>query len=136
MKKTFIAIAVVAGAGGLIYALTYKPAALTTTMPSTPSMVSAGAYKDGTYTSTTIQVEYGPIQVSAAVAGGKITNVTMLQNPYDHPRSRQVADYATPILIKEAIAAQSANVDVVSGATETSQGFIEALQSALDQAKS
>lgn len=145
MKKLFISIAVVAGAAGLIYVLTYKPTgtattnAPTTTQPdgsSSTSSVSTGIYKDGTYKSNTIAIDYGPVQVSVQVSGGNISTINMLQAPYDHPHSKELADYATPILIREAISAQSANVDSVSGATETSQGFIDALQSALDQAKS
>ena len=144
MKKVFISIAVVAGAAGLIYVLTYKPSSTASTTPTTTqpgssssaSTTSNVSYKDGTYTGATSENDYGPVQVSVVISGGKITDVTMLQTPSSHARSQEINAYATPILIKEAISGQTSNVDAVSGATSTSGSFVETMQSALDQAKS
>ncbi len=75
------------------------------------------------------------MQVEVTVKNGKITNVTALQLPWDHQRSASISQYVEPILHDEAIQAQSANVDIVSGATYTSIGYARSLQSALDQLK-
>jgi uncharacterized protein with FMN-binding domain len=77
---------------------------------------------------------YGPVQVKITVAGGKITAVTAVEYPLDTPRDQQINAYAIPQLNAEAVAAGSAHIDTVSGATYTSQGYIGSLQSALDKA--
>jgi uncharacterized protein with FMN-binding domain len=69
-----------------------------------------------------------------SVASGKVTEVQVVEYPSDNPRDAEINSYALPILIKETISAQSANIDMVSGATVTSGGYIQSLQSALDQA--
>jgi uncharacterized protein with FMN-binding domain len=74
------------------------------------------------------------VQVRITVSGGRISDITALQLPTDRRRSQQISQYAGPILRSEAIAAQSASIDTVSGATYTSQGYEQSLQSALDQA--
>lgn len=100
------------------------------------SSMMSSAYKDGTYTGTRADAVYGYIQVQATVSGGKITNVTFLEYPNDHHESVQINQRAMPFLKQEAIQAQSANVDGVSGATDTSQAFVESLSAALNKAKS
>ena len=103
---------------------------------STPtSSNSTGQYKDGTYTGSTADAFYGNIQVQVTIAGGKISDVQFLQYPNDRGTSIMINTQAMPYLKQEAIAAQSANVDIVSGATDSSQAFRQSLQSALDQAK-
>lgn len=92
-------------------------------------------YKDGTYTGTSADAFYGNIQVKATVASGKISDVVFLQYPNDRDESRQINESAMPYLKQEAIAAQSAAVDIVSGATDSSKAFQESLASALTQAK-
>jgi uncharacterized protein with FMN-binding domain len=106
-----------------------------TATPTSPPAVASG-YKDGTYTGDPADAFYGNIQVQATISGGKITNVQFLQAPNDRGESIQINQQADPILAQEAIQAQNANVDVVSGATDSSQAFVQSLQSALDQAKS
>ena len=101
---------------------------------STPAATTSG-YKDGTYTGSAADAYYGNIQVSATISGGKITNVEFLQYPNDNPHSISVNTQAMPYLKQEAIAAQSAQVDIVSGATDTSDAFIQSLSSALAQAQ-
>jgi uncharacterized protein with FMN-binding domain len=74
------------------------------------------------------------VQVALSVADGKLTDVQVVEYPNENPRDAQINSYALPILIQETVSAQSANIDMVSGATVTSEGYITSLQSALDQA--
>jgi uncharacterized protein with FMN-binding domain len=74
------------------------------------------------------------MQVEIVVASGKITNVKALRVTDQGGRSAQISNYAVPILRKEVLAAQSAKVSSVGGATYTSEGYISSLQSALDKA--
>jgi uncharacterized protein with FMN-binding domain len=105
-----------------------KPA--TTTAPS-----STAAYKDGNYTGTAADAFYGYIQVKATIAGGKLTDVQFLQYPNDRGTSIQINNQAMPLLKQQAIQVQTAQVDGVTGATDTSQAFIQSLGNALQQAK-
>lgn len=93
------------------------------------------SYKDGAYTGDIANAYYGNVQVEAVITGGKITAVQFLQYPNDNPNSQYINSQATPYLKQEAIQAQNANVNIVTGATLTSQAFIESLSSALNQAK-
>lgn len=93
-------------------------------------------YKDGSYTGNVADAYYGLVQVKVIVSGGKITDVQFLQHPSDRSTSVYINNQAMPYLKQETIQAQSANVNVISGATATSQAFIESLSSALAQAKS
>ncbi len=100
---------------------------------STPSTTSQ--YKDGTYTGSVANAFYGNVQVSATVQNGKISQVDFLQAPNENPNSQYINQQADPYLKQEAIQAQSANVSIITGATLTSQAFIESLSNALNQAK-
>jgi uncharacterized protein with FMN-binding domain len=80
------------------------------------------------------QTQWGPVQVQLTVAGGKITDVAVLQYPSGNGRDQEINAYALPILMQETVSSQSAQIDMVSGATVTSDGYLESLQSALDQA--
>ena len=95
-----------------------------------------GQYVDGTYTGSTANAYYGNIQVEAVISGGKLSNVIFLQSPSDRSTSRFINQQAMPELKAEAIQAQSANVDGVSGASDSSAAFKESLSSALSQALS
>lgn len=107
------------------------------TNTGTPKSAASGSvYKDGTYTGNVTDAFYGNIQVKATISGGKITDVVFLQYPNDRDDSISINNAAMPQLKQEAITVQNANVDTVSGATQTSQAFIQSLQSALDKAKS
>jgi uncharacterized protein with FMN-binding domain len=96
---------------------------------STPA--AAGAQ---TVTGAAWPTIYGPVQVKITVAGGKLTAATAVEYPLDTPRDQQINSFAIPQLNAEAVAAGSAQIDTVSGATYTSQGYIGSLQSALDKA--
>jgi uncharacterized protein with FMN-binding domain len=95
---------------------------------------SSGAGGDGTYTGAAVNTQWGPVQVRITVSGGKITDATAVVYPDGNPRDQQINAYALPVLSHEAVAAQSAQIDHVSGATVTSGGYIASLQSAIDQA--
>lgn len=94
-----------------------------------------GLYKDGSYTGTSSDAFYGYIQVLAVISGGKLNDVKFLDYPQDQRNSVVINEYAMPILKQQAIQSQSAQVDGVSGATDTSQAFIQSLGDALKQAK-
>lgn len=108
----------------------------TSTSSGTGSSTPSSQYKDGTYTGDAENAFYGNVQVSATISGGKITSVDFLQSPNENPNSQSINSQAIPYLKQEAIQAQSANVSGVTGATLTSQAFIQSLGSALQQAKS
>jgi hypothetical protein len=93
---------------------------------------SAGS--SSTVTGDTVQTRWGPVQVQITVEGGKLTDVTAVQYPNGNGRDQEINAYALPVLAQEALAAQSADIDHVSGATVTSDGYLQSLQSALDQA--
>jgi len=98
------------------------------------SSTSSAGGSSTTVTGDTAQTRWGPVQVQVTVAGGKITDVTAVQYPNGNGRDQEINSYALPVLAKEALAAQSANIDHVSGATVTSDGYVQSLQSAIDQA--
>lgn len=98
-------------------------------------MMRSGLYADGSYTGSPADAYYGTVQVKAIISGGKIADVQFLQYPSDRSTSRYINGQAMPMLTQEAIQAQSANVDGVSGATATSGAFIQSLASALALAK-
>jgi uncharacterized protein with FMN-binding domain len=77
---------------------------------------------------------YGPVQVEVTLQGHRLLDAQAIQLPSDRRFSRQISDYVGPILRQEAIKAQSANIDIVSGATFTSEAYARSLQAALDQA--
>ena len=85
-------------------------------------------------TGSTVNTRWGPVQVQLTVSGGKITDVAMLQYPNGNGTDQQISSYALPILMQATVDAQSANIDMVSGATYTSTGYLQSLQSAIDQA--
>jgi uncharacterized protein with FMN-binding domain len=95
---------------------------------------TSSAAKITTYTGSVAQTRWGPVQVKITVQDGKLTKVTILQHPTGNPRDARINDYALPILINESLTSQSANIDMVSGATVTSGGYAQSLQAALDQA--
>ena len=115
-----------------------EPSAGATTDSATSTPAPTAATGEASAASTTIDgpvvdTRYGPVQVEVVVAGGKITDVVALQLPTGR-RSGQISQYSEPILHDEAVHAQSANIDLVSGATYTSDAYTQSLQAAIDQA--
>ena len=88
----------------------------------------------GQLTGQAVQTPFGTVQVQITLQNGTITDVRALQMPSGRGHTDQVTAYAAPQLRSEALQAQSAQIDTVSGATYTSEGYIQSLQSALDQA--
>ena len=114
------------------------PAAVVTTSPSTSSSSSSGASASSqskTVTGDAVSTRYGPVQVKVTISGGKIADVQAVQLPSSDPKSSEISSFAVPQLRQSALTKQSANVDAVSGATYTSDGYRTALQSALDKAQ-
>lgn len=101
----------------------------------TPTATANGLYKDGTYTGAEANAYYGWVQVEAVIQNGQIADVQFVEYPQDRRTSQRINSRAVPALQTEAVQAQSANVDMISGATLTSRAFIESLQSALEAAK-
>ncbi|WP_428934242.1 FMN-binding protein [Streptomyces sp. ACT015] len=93
----------------------------------------AGAAQVRTLTGAAAQTQYGPVQVRITVSGGKITKAEAVQAP-SGGTSTQKTELAVPKLNQAAVARSSADIDSVSGATYTSTGYKQSLQSALDQA--
>jgi uncharacterized protein with FMN-binding domain len=87
-----------------------------------------------TVTGDSVQTRWGPVQVRITLKDGKITESTAVVYPSDNPRDQEINSYALPELRRETLAAQSAQIDSVSGATYTSDGYRQSLQSALDSA--
>ena len=106
----------------------------TTTTP-TAITTARSDYQNGSYTGSVADAQWGFIQVKAIIKNGKITDVQFLQYPQDRNESVDINSYADPQLSSEAIQAQSANVDVVTGATDSSEAFIQSLSNALSQAQ-
>jgi uncharacterized protein with FMN-binding domain len=81
-----------------------------------------------------VQTQWGPIQVQLTVKDGAVTDVGIPVYPSGNGRDIEINNYALPILIQETLDQQSAQIDMVSGATVTSMGYLQSLQAALDQA--
>ncbi|MEU8712465.1 FMN-binding protein [Streptomyces sp. NPDC048663] len=139
------AILVTSGTGALIVALlALKPHQSPALQGGTPlahtpvstTGTSGSSARTGTFTGDAVQTRYGTVQVAVTLAHGRITAVKVLQAPDENGRDQQIASYALPRLTQEALGAQSAHIDAVSGASYTSQGYSQSLQSALDRARS
>lgn len=94
----------------------------------------AGPAYSGTVTGPVIQVKWGEVQVRVTLTAGRITAVDVLRTPDENAHDRQVNAAAVPVLVRETLAAQSTRIDMVSGATFTSSGYVRSLQAALDRA--
>ena len=152
-----VILAIVATAVGLVLLLSFKshsssgglassitsPDQNGTATPSTDPTTEAGTGSKSTDSKSTgsetvdgssVQTIYGPIQVDITVKGGKITAVSVPVYPDGTMRDVQINEFALPELVQETISADSANIDTVSGASYTSQGYISSLQSAIDKA--
>lgn len=114
------------------------PKSIATPAPPAPKPTAAPAprdkFRDGTYRGDPADAFYGTVQVAAVVRSGRLAQIQILDYPNDRDRSIRINDYALPNLVSEAVRSQSANVDIVSGATDTSMAFRESLGSALGQA--
>src|SRR4051794_29533688 len=157
MKRVILAI--VSTVASLVMLLSFKthspsasatPPAAVSTKSSGSSSSSSGSSSSGsssgsttksstasaskTYTGGAAMTRYGPVQVRITVKNGAVTNVTATDYPTSDPRDAQINSYAIPALNSEATSAGHASIDMISGATYTSQGYISSLQSALNGA--
>lgn len=94
----------------------------------------AGKFKDGQYISSVADAFFGPLQIKTTISNGNIIAIEFLQYPNDRSTSIEISNASLPVLRSEAIASQNAQVDIVSGATQTSEAFRQALQETLDKA--
>jgi uncharacterized protein with FMN-binding domain len=113
------------------------PSSSSSTASATASGTAApGArYKDGSFVGIVADAQWGYVQVRAVIQGGKISDVQWVQYPSDRQRSVEINQIADPQLTSEAIQAQGAQVDVVTGATDSSVAFMQSLSDALSQAQ-
>lgn len=110
-----------------------NPQSTNPSMP--PNQSTTGQYKDGIYTGPVTDAYYGNIEVQAQIENGKITDIIFLEYPHDNRTSLTINNQAMPLLKSEAIQAQTSQVDIVSGASDTSRAFQQSLAAALNQAK-
>jgi uncharacterized protein with FMN-binding domain len=99
-----------------------------------PAPGTTGRAWSGTVTGPVVHVKWGDVQVRATIAEGRISAVDVLRTPDENARDLQVNARAVPVLVRETLEAQSTRIDMVSGATYTSNGYVESLQAALDRA--
>jgi uncharacterized protein with FMN-binding domain len=97
-----------------------------------PKAVSGS--RSTTFTGEAVDTRWGPVQVRITVQGGKITASEAVQYPKENSRDVEINDFALPLLGRQAVQQQSAEIDAVSGATMTSGGYQQSLQSAIDKA--
>lgn len=131
-------IVLTATAAGLAAVLGFHPHSrpLPSATAQAPAATASAPAKGGTVrqlTGTDVPNQYGDVQVQVTTTGGKVTQVTALRLPSGDGRSQEISSFAGPELAQQALAAQSANIDGVSGATYTSESYRSSLQSALDQ---
>jgi len=138
-----IAIAAAATVSVVVLLFSYRtstdatPVAAGRTQPSRttgPSATTTGPAGDGTFTGDAADTRYGPVQVRITVSGGRITAADAIDYPQESGRDVRINSEAVPELNQETLQAQSAQIDTVSGATYTSEGYQQSLQSAIDQA--
>src|SRR4051795_4983393 len=156
-RSPIVLAATVAGTAGVLAFHPHASAAPTATAPTTAATAAAPAKStssaatgsgsgssgssgsssssavSGTATGDAIDTQYGPVQVRVTVKDGKITAIQGLVLTGNDPRSAEISSFAEPTLKQEALSAQSADIDAVSGATFTSAGYAQSLQSALDK---
>lgn len=150
-RAPFVVGATVVGLGALLTYHTHplSPSSVSTAAPATtqPGTAAPTAPSPSASSKTTepasgpvtvkgddVQYRYGDIEVAVTVRSKRITNVGIVENNATDPHSAEINDQAVPILEQETLSAQSAHIDGVSGATFTSQAYLQSLQSALDRA--
>ena len=125
---------------GLFLVLTYKttPVERTLATPAPTTAVAAAPPTPNparTIDGPVVTMRWGPVQVAVTVDGSRITNVNALELPMDHARSVYISQTVAPMLRSEVLQTQSANINVISGATYTTEAYAQSLQAALDSAR-
>jgi len=139
-----VILAVVSTTAALVLILSFKthgtgslatpPAAVSSTSSTPSSSSSTTTTSSKTVTGDAVDTRFGPVQVKVTITNGKVTSATAIDYPTDTPRDQQINSYAIPTLNQEAVSAGSANISMVSGATYTSYGYVQSLQSARNKA--
>lgn len=139
MKKLAVILILILASGTY---LLYQRGRNETALPSSPSPSNSSAtekqektYKDGTYSGKVTDAFYGSMQVGITISNGKLTDIQFLQYPNEKGHTMEVSNQSLPLLKQEAIQSQSSHVDVISGATQTSEAFQQSLASALIKAQ-
>jgi uncharacterized protein with FMN-binding domain len=112
-----------------------RPASAPAAVEVAQAAATQAAYRDGTFKGTSANAYYGRVQVDAVIRGGQLVSVKVLSYPNDRRTSRNINSFALPQLEQEALQAQSANIDGVSGATLTSGAYEQSLDAALSAAR-
>lgn len=121
---------VASGASG-----TSTPAPTSSATATGSDAAASTGLSDGTFVGAAASTRYGDVQVQITVSGGTIVDVTVPEYPHENGKDVSINNRALPQLIAETTSAQSADVQMISGATYTSRGYVQSLQSALDQAR-
>jgi uncharacterized protein with FMN-binding domain len=135
-RAPIVLTATVAGTAGVLAFHPHSPVVrpATASTASTPAATATPTKRaGGTATGDPVDTQYGPAQVRVTVKDGKITAVQAVELQSGDPRSQAISAYAEPILRQEVLSAQTAAVDAVSGATYTSESYLQSAQSALDR---
>jgi uncharacterized protein with FMN-binding domain len=114
-----------------------SPPAVAPATDSAPGQLAAGGrYHDGNFAGPATNTYYGPVQVQAHIQNGRLVSVDVPRYPADRRASQRINNQALPLLEREVISAQSARVNIISGATLTSEAYLRSLDAALHQAES
>jgi uncharacterized protein with FMN-binding domain len=134
MRRILIVILSTIGAVALLFS--YHTSTNSSALAGSAVIRERGSYGSGsaTFTGEVADTRWGPVRVRITVQGGKITTSEAVQYPDENRRDTQINGEALPILGQQAVQEQSASIDTVSGATVTSDGYRQSLQSAIDQA--
>jgi uncharacterized protein with FMN-binding domain len=145
IKKAIAALVII---GLIVLYIVYRPSdssdavtgdatsnAKTSSTTEPVSTAPKGQYKDGTYTGNLADAIFGPMQVKITVKNGRLVDVMYLKYPNDPGYTTELNQKIMPVMAQESITIQSAEVDMISGATQTVDGFRETLRNALAQAK-
>jgi uncharacterized protein with FMN-binding domain len=111
-----------------------SPSSTPAATPSSSPSPSAPAAISGSFTGTDYPNRFGDVVVRLVITNGHITDVQALQLPSDRARSAYISQVAGPMLRSEVLQAQSATIDIISGATYTSESYAQSVESALQQA--
>lgn len=131
MKRAILALTSTVAA--LVFILSHKTTPLASTAASGTATSASASASARAVEGAAAQTEHGPITVTLTLDGDTIVQATAVQESTS-PRSQEISSRAIPQLNEEVLTAQSADVDTISGATDTSEGYRESLQSALDKA--
>ncbi|WP_460466436.1 FMN-binding protein [Calidifontibacter terrae] len=122
------------GTGQTAQAETAANAGSSSATPTSSGSSSTSATGTATYTGDSVDTRWGPVQVQITVTNGKITASQAVVYPNGNGRDAEINSQALPTLNQEVVNKQSASIDMVSGATVTSDGYVQSLQSAIDKA--